>query len=157
MEALRELGESRVRVRRDGQEREVDVSQLVPGDTVLQEGGDVVPADLRLVEANNLRVDESPLTGESVAAIKRAEPDQPDAALAERHSMLFRGTTVTEGSAEAVVVATGMQTELGRVADRLSRSNSRRRLDSSQTRSAKGRDWPGSLWERPPSWPWSAS
>lgn len=117
MDALRALGERRVRVRRDGQPREVGVNQLVPGDIVLQEGGDVVAADLRLIEANNLRVDESALTGESVPVVKRREPTEGDAPLAEKHCMLFRGTTITEGSAEAVVVRTGMATELGRIAE----------------------------------------
>jgi Ca2+-transporting ATPase len=116
MEALRRMGERRVRVRREGQEREVAIDKLVPGDVVFQEGGDVVPADLRLIEANNLRVDEAALTGESVPVAKRTEPAEPDAPLAERQSMLFRGTTITEGSAEGVVVATGMETELGRIA-----------------------------------------
>jgi len=117
MEALRQIGKRRVRVRRHGQERKVAIDHLVPGDVVFQEGGDVVPADLRLIEANNLRVDEAALTGESVAVVKRTEPAEPDAPLAERHRMLFRGTTITEGSAEGVVVATGMETELGRIAE----------------------------------------
>jgi P-type Ca2+ transporter type 2C len=106
-----------VRVRRDGQEREVAIDDLVLGDVVFQEGGDVAPADLRLIEANSIRVDEAALTGESVPVVKRTEPAGPDAALAERHSMIFRGTTITEGSAEGVVVATGMETELGRIAE----------------------------------------
>ena len=117
MEALRKMGESRVRVRRNGQERELPVHKLVPADVVFQEGGDVVPADLRLIEANNLQVDEAALTGESVPVAKRTDPADPDAPLAEQHCMLFRGTTVTEGSAEGIVVATGMQTELGRIAE----------------------------------------
>ena len=116
MEALRQMGTRRVRVRREGHEREVAIDGLVPGDVIFQEGGDVAPADLRLIEANNLRVDEAALTGESVAVVKRTEPADPDAPLAERQSMIFRGTTVNEGSAEGVVVATGMETELGRVA-----------------------------------------
>ncbi|HPM84221.1 MAG TPA: HAD-IC family P-type ATPase [Candidatus Anammoximicrobium sp.] len=117
MEALRKMGKPRVRVRRGGQDREAPIDDLVPGDIVLQEGGDVVPADLRLVEANNLRVDEAAWTGESVPVVKRTQPAGPDEPLAERTSMLFRGTTVTEGSAEGVVVATGMQTQLGRIAE----------------------------------------
>lgn len=117
MESLREMGQGRVRVRRDGREVEVEVDDLVVGDLVLQEGGDVVPADMRLIEANNLRVEEAALTGESVAVVKRTEPAEPNAPLAERQSMLFRGTTITEGSAQGVVVATGMNTELGRIAE----------------------------------------
>jgi len=117
MEALRQMGQRSVRVRRDGKEQEIGVDELVPGDVVFQEGGDVAPADLRLIEANNLRVDEAALTGESVAVIKRTEPAGPDAPLADRQGMIFRGTTVTEGSAEGVVVATGMSTELGHIAE----------------------------------------
>jgi len=116
MEALRQMGARRVRVRREGNEREVAIDELVPGDVIFQEGGDVAPADLRLIEANNLRVDEAALTGESVPVVKRTEPAESDAPLAERQSMIFRGTTFTEGSAEGVVVATGMETELGRIA-----------------------------------------
>jgi Ca2+-transporting ATPase len=117
MEALRKMGESRVRVRRDGRESDLPIDQLVPGDIVLQEGGDIVPADLRLLEANNLQVDEAALTGESVPVAKHTDPVERDAPLAERHCMLFRGTTITEGSAEGLVVATGMDTELGRIAE----------------------------------------
>ncbi len=117
MEALRKLGTRRARVRRGGQAKEVPVDDLVPGDVVFQEGGDVVPADLRLIEANNLRVDEAALTGESVPVSKRIEPVESDAPLAERTSMLYRGTTVTDGSGEGVVAAIGMQTELGRIAE----------------------------------------
>jgi P-type Ca2+ transporter type 2C len=116
MEALRSMGQPRVRVRRSGQERDVAIDDLVPGDVVFQEGGDVVPADLRLIEANNLHVDEAALTGESVPVMKRMEPAVADGPLAERTCMLFRGTTVTEGSAEGVAVATGMDTELGHIA-----------------------------------------
>ena len=141
MEALRRMGTRRVRVRRSGQELEVAVGALVPGDIVLQEGGSVVPADLRLIEANNLRADESALTGESVPVAKRTEPAASDAPLAERHSMLFRGTTVTEGSAEAVVVAVGMETELGRIAKLTEQAEKRisplqRRLNQLGTRLA---------------------
>ena len=117
MEALRKMGQPRVRVRRGGEPAEVSVGQLVPGDVVLQEGGDIVPADMRLVEANNLRIDESALTGESVPVNKRLGAVEPDTTLAERHGMLYRGTIVTEGSGEGVVVATGMATELGRIAE----------------------------------------
>ena len=117
MEALRQMGKRRVRVRRGGQERQVAIDELVPGDVVFQEGGDVAPADLRLIEANNLRVDEAALTGESVPVVKRTEPAGSNAPLAEQHSMIFRGTTITEGSAEGIVVATGMETQLGRIAE----------------------------------------
>lgn len=115
MEALRKMSQPQVRVRRDREERMVPSDTIVPGDIVIQEGGDVVPADLRLIEANNLSVDESPLTGESVPATKRTEPVPSDTPLADRSNMLYKGTTVVEGSCAAVVVATGMHTELGRI------------------------------------------
>jgi Ca2+-transporting ATPase len=117
MEALRQMGTHKVRVRRDGMEREIPSQQLVPGDIVIQEGGDVVPADLRLIEANNIKVNEAPLTGESVTVSKITKPVEADTALADRHNMLYKGTTVTEGSGDGVVVATGMKTELGRIAE----------------------------------------
>jgi Ca2+-transporting ATPase len=84
---------------------------------VLIEGGDVVPADIRLVEANNLQVNEAALTGESVPVNKSLEAVDDDAPLAERTSMLFKGTTLTQGSGSGVVVATGTQTQLGQIAE----------------------------------------
>lgn len=117
VEALRRLGKPRSRVRRDGRERQIPDDEVVCGDVILIEAGDVVEADLRLLEANNLQVDESVLTGESVSVRKQVDPVEEDAPLAERASMLWRGTTVTEGSGEAVVVAVGMATELGRISE----------------------------------------
>ena len=117
MHALRRLARPDVRVRRDGTERTVDEAELVPGDVVVIEGGDRAPADVRLIEANGMRVDASALTGESVAVAKRVDPVDEGAALAERTCMLHQGTVVTEGSGEGVVVATGRATELGRIAD----------------------------------------
>jgi len=117
MEALRALGRDTVRVRRDGEDRQLPADDLVPGDIVVLEGGDLVPADVRLLEANTLRVSEAALTGESVPVLKGAGEVAADAPLAERTSMLFRGTTVTGGSATGVVTATGMATELGRISE----------------------------------------
>jgi len=116
MEALRSLGSVRARVRRDGREVEVPATQLVPGDVLLLDAGDVVTADARLCAASNLEVDESALTGESLPVRKSVEPTAADAPLAERTSMLFKGTAVTRGTAESVVTGTGMDTELGRIA-----------------------------------------
>lgn len=116
VEGLRALGTRSARVRRDGHARILPVEDLVPGDIVLLDGGDAVPADIRLVEASNLGVDESTLTGESVPVDKSPEPVAPDARLAERTSMLFRGTLITRGSGLGIVVATGSRTELGGVA-----------------------------------------
>jgi Ca2+-transporting ATPase len=117
MEALRRIGKRQARVRRAGDERTVAVRDLVPGDVVIFEGGDVAPADLRLVEANELQVDESALTGESVPAPKAVDAVEAKTPLAERRDMLFKGTTVVEGSGMGVVVSTGMRTELGRIAE----------------------------------------
>jgi Ca2+-transporting ATPase len=117
MEALREMGGDKVRVKRDGDHLEIDSEKLVPGDIIVMEAGDIAPADIRLIESNNLRVNEAALTGESLSVLKSTAAVAEDAPLAERTSMLFKGTTITEGSAEGVVVQTAMQTELGRIAD----------------------------------------
>ena len=115
MEALRELGRVSVTVRRGGRVRRLPAEDLVPGDVVLVEGGDVLTADLRLIEASKLQADESALTGESFPVAKRVATVPPETPLAERTSMLFKGTAVTRGAGEGVVVATGMATELGRI------------------------------------------
>jgi Ca2+-transporting ATPase len=117
MEALRSMGTTKTRVRRGGRLEEVDAKQLVPGDLVLLEAGDVVSADLRLVEANGLTLDESALTGESVPVSKTTEPVKEDAPLAERTPLAFKGTAATGGSGLGVVVATGMRTEIGNIAE----------------------------------------
>ena len=115
MEALRELGSTEARVLRDGQSRVVPATELVPGDVVLLEGGDVVTADLRLQEASRLEADESALTGESTPVEKQVEPAAADAPISERRSMVYKGTAVTRGSGTGVVVHTGMETELGHI------------------------------------------
>jgi Ca2+-transporting ATPase len=115
IEGLRALGGRATRVRRDGHTRLIAAEELVPGDIVLIEAGDSIAADLRLLDASNLAADESTLTGESVAVQKQTEAIAADARLAERRSMLFKGTAVTRGSGAGVVTATGLQTELGRV------------------------------------------
>ena len=115
IEALRALGTRSARVRRDGHTRLIAAEELVPGDIVLIEAGDSIAADLRLIEVSNLAADESTLTGESVAVHKQVEAIAADARLAERRSMLFKGTAVTRGSGAGVVTATGLHTELGRV------------------------------------------
>jgi Ca2+-transporting ATPase len=115
IEALRALGSRSARLRRDGHIRIIAAEQMVPGDIVLLEAGDAVSADMRLVEASNLAVDESTLTGESVAVDKATQPVAADARLADRASMLFKGTAVTHGSGIGAVVATGLHTELGQV------------------------------------------
>ena len=113
MEALRKLGTRSSRVRRDDKLKTIAAELVVPGDIVLLESGDVVTADIRLVEARNLFCDESTLTGESVPVEKSVRAVAADAILAERTSMLHKGTAITRGTGEGVVVATGMATELG--------------------------------------------
>lgn len=117
MEALREMGGDTIRVRRGGTEMEIEAEELVPGDIIVLEAGDLAPADVRLVESNNLRVNEATLTGESVPVLKQIEPVDAAVPLAERTSMLYRGTTVNEGSGQGVVTATGMDTELGHISE----------------------------------------
>jgi Ca2+-transporting ATPase len=122
--ALRSLSAPAARVRRDGQLRSVPASTLVPGDLVLVRTGDVVPADARLLEAHDLDVDEALLTGESVPSSRRADARlAPDTPVAERVTMLHSGTTVAHGRGEAVVVATGATSEVGRLATLLSRES----------------------------------
>ncbi len=116
MEALVAMEVSRARVRRAGEWREVDASDLVPGDIIHLEAGQVVPADARLIESSALRVEEASLTGESVPAGKGADIQlSPDLPLADRTTMVYKTTTITAGRGEAVVVATGMATEVGRI------------------------------------------
>jgi len=117
MEALHRLGQVTARVRRDGRAREIPAAELVPGDIMLVEGGDVVTADLRIVAASKLQSNESMLTGESAPVAKTLQPVAEDTQLAERTNMLYKGTAVTRGSGEAVVVATGLATELGRITE----------------------------------------
>ncbi|PWR20732.1 HAD-IC family P-type ATPase [Zavarzinia compransoris] len=102
-------------VLRDGRRRGVAVADLVPGDLVLIEAGDRVPADLRLTRASQLLIDEAILTGESVAAAKAEQPAAPAAALGERQSMAFSGTLVAAGQGSGIVTATGLRTEIGRI------------------------------------------
>ena len=102
---------------RDGAPLRLDAALLVPGDLVILRSGDKVPADVRLLSARELRVDESMLTGESLPVEKRPDPVPEDTVLAERVGMAFAGTLVTYGQARCLVVATGIQTELGRISE----------------------------------------
>jgi len=115
MEALRQLGTVRTKVRRDGKLEEVPAQKLVPGDIVVVESGDIISADLRVIQASKLQVDEAFLTGESLPIDKEAGTMEESTPLAERINMLFKGTSVTRGTGEAVVVAAGMETELGKI------------------------------------------
>jgi len=116
VDSLRELGSAEAVVSRDGARRRIDAAELVPGDVVSLEEGDVVPADLRLCEVANLEVDEAPLTGESQPVAKATAPVDADTPLADRRNMAFKGTSVTIGSGAGVVVATGASSQLGEVA-----------------------------------------
>jgi len=115
IEALRHFAEVRTRVRRGGTLRLVDARELVPGDIVLLEAGDVVTADLRLRQASALMLDESVLTGESAPVEKSTAPLDPGVELADRVNMAFKGAGVARGAGEGIVVAIGMKTELGRI------------------------------------------
>ena len=120
MASLRAMAAPVAAVRRSGEVLEVPAIELVPGDLVLLEAGSLVPADLRLLQAADLQVDESMLTGESTGVLKHVQPlPEPDLPVAERRNMAFKGSQVSVGRAEGVVVATAADTELGRIADLL--------------------------------------
>ena len=113
--AIRHLLKIRCITLRDGERHQLDSDLLVPGDVVLLESGDKVPADLRLLEGHNLSVQESALTGESVSVTKQNQPIPEPTPLAERSNMLYAGTLITQGRARAIVVSTGDDTELGHI------------------------------------------
>ncbi|MGB3989525.1 MAG: HAD-IC family P-type ATPase, partial [Acetivibrionales bacterium] len=125
IEALARLSSPFTRVRRGGHVMQIKSEELVPGDIVLLEAGDAVPADMRLIEASSLRIEEASLTGESVpvekdtAAIAAETSDVP---LGDRRNMAYMGTNVVYGRGEGVAVATGMGTEMGKIADIISRT-----------------------------------
>ncbi|MFN3599305.1 MAG: cation-translocating P-type ATPase [Aquificaceae bacterium] len=120
IEALRSMTALKVRVIREGAEREIESSNLVPGDIVLLGEGDVVPADIRLIESLGLLVDEALLTGESLPVEKDANLTLPeDTPLHSRFNCLYKGTVLLRGKAIGVVFATGKNTELGRIAQRV--------------------------------------
>src|SRR6056297_2341583 len=121
MDAIRGMLAPRSAVLRDGRRISLDAAELVPGDIVLVEAGDRVPADLRLIEARGLKAEEAILTGESVPVDKGTAPAVDQAALGDRTSMLFSGTLVAAGAGRGLVVATGTQTEIGRISGMLSR------------------------------------
>ncbi len=115
--ALRQMSVPIVKVRRAGRTMELPAAQLVPGDIVQLDAGTVVPADLRLIEVANLRIEEATLTGESVPVDKHTDLiDRTDVALGDRRCLAFSGTQVSAGRGLGLVVATGMRTELGRIA-----------------------------------------
>jgi Ca2+-transporting ATPase len=121
MAALKRMAEAGAHVLRDGHPKIINTSELVPGDVVLLEAGNVVPADLRIIETVRLKIDESALTGESVAVEKQTRPLAIAAApLGDKTCLAYKGTIVTDGRARGMVVATGMNSELGKIAALLS-------------------------------------
>ncbi|MDD6986144.1 calcium-translocating P-type ATPase, PMCA-type [Butyricicoccus porcorum] len=120
LDALKNLSAPHARVLRDGKETVIDASELVPGDIIRLEAGDFIPADARLIQSASLKSEESALTGESVPAEKDAQAViAEDAPLGDRTNMVFSGCSITYGTATAVVTATGMNTEMGNIANLL--------------------------------------
>jgi len=117
--AIRNMIAPQANVLRDGMRISIPLAALVPGDVVLIEAGDRVPAELRLLRARSLRIDEAILTGESVAASKQTEPVQANAPLGDRRSVAFSGTLVAAGQGTGIVFATGLNTEIGRISELL--------------------------------------
>lgn len=120
LEALKSMSASYARVIRDGKESVIDSKELVPGDIIRLEAGDFVPADARLLKSSGLKSEESALTGESVPTEKQAEAVcDLESAIGDRSNMIFSGCTITYGTAVAVVCSTGMDTEMGKIANLL--------------------------------------
>ena len=117
--ALQQMSAAHANVLRDGTRQSVLATEIVPGDVILIEEGDTVPADARLIEAVSLQMAEAPLTGESLPVAKTTAPIASDVPLGDRSNMIFSGTAATYGRGRAVVVATGMHTEIGRIAGML--------------------------------------
>ena len=126
IEALQEIAAATSKVIRDGHQMTVHSEDLVPGDIIVLEAGDAVPADARLFEAASLKIEEAALTGESVPVTKQTEalsaPDGKDVPLGDRKNMVYMGSTVVYGRGKAVVTDTGMQTEMGKIADALTQA-----------------------------------
>ena len=114
--ALRAMSADDATVIRDGERRRVPAAELVPGDVVLVEEGDTIPADARLIESTALQTAEAALTGESLPVSKDVAPVDDEVTLGDRHNMVFSGTAATYGRGRAIVTATGMRTEMGRIA-----------------------------------------
>jgi Ca2+-transporting ATPase len=117
LEALKKMLSPTITVLRDGKEEEIPSKELVPGDVLLLEAGDKIPADARLIEAHSLKCDEAPLTGESIPVGKILSVFPETILVGDRKNMVFTGTTVTYGRGKAAVTATGMNTEFGKIAE----------------------------------------
>ncbi|MBS7632596.1 HAD-IC family P-type ATPase, partial [Candidatus Bathyarchaeota archaeon] len=116
VEALKKMTAPTATVLRDGKEVRIAASEIVPGDIILLYTGDKVPADARIIEAINLKLDEAPLTGESAPVNKNVEPCKAEAPVNDRRNMAFTGTVVVYGRGKAVATSTGMNTEFGKIA-----------------------------------------
>lgn len=123
MNALQEMDKVMAKVIRDGEEKEINAEHLVPGDIIKLEAGSLVPADSRLFDVAELSIDESPLTGESVPVSKDVEPLNEETQVADQKNMAFKGTAVTNGKGTAVVVTTGMDTEIGSISEMVSKAD----------------------------------
>ncbi|OGP96051.1 MAG: ATPase [Deltaproteobacteria bacterium RBG_16_47_11] len=117
LEALKKMLSPTITVLRGGKEEEIPSKELVPGDILLLEAGDKIPADARLIEIHSLKCDEAPLTGESLPVGKNIKPLSEDVRVSDRKNMVFTGTTVAYGRGKAVVTSTGMNTEFGKIAE----------------------------------------
>ncbi|MBE6645797.1 MAG: cation-translocating P-type ATPase [Ruminococcaceae bacterium] len=126
IEALQEMSKAQSKVIRDGKQIFILSEDLVVGDIILLEAGDAVPADARIIECASMKIEEAALTGESVPVDKKVEALEPgtngDVALGDRKNMVFMGSTVVYGRGKAIVVATGMDTEMGKIADALAQA-----------------------------------
>ena len=121
LDALKNMSAPHARVIRNGQEKIINASELVPGDIIFVEAGDFVPADARIIKSVNLKSEESALTGESVPSEKDADACvKDDAPIGDRNNMIFSGCSITYGTATAIVTGTGMNTEMGKIANLLS-------------------------------------
>ena len=140
LDALKRMLAPTITVLRGGQEQRIPSRELVPGDIMLLEAGDRIPADARLVEVLSLKCDEAPLTGESFPVEKDLKPLPVDVPVGDRRNVVFTGTTVTYGRAKAVVTGTGMKTEFGKIAEQVAggQRRARRRSRSARRRSAAG-------------------
>jgi len=115
MNALKEMDVSVSKILRDHSLIEIPSERIVPGDILLVEAGDIVPADGRLFELNQLEADESALTGESLPVTKKLEPLEKNAGIADQFNMIFKGTAIVKGNAKAIITGTGLHTELGKI------------------------------------------
>jgi cation-transporting ATPase F len=122
VESLKDMLITKTTVMRDGEKTMVSSEELVPGDLVLLQSGDKVPADLRLSLIRDLQIDESPLTGESVPVVKCIDPLSPDTILADRRNMAYAGTLVSYGQGEGIVIAIGEDTETGRISEMIEKA-----------------------------------